>query len=96
MSGLIVLLIWLTKMLSSICVFSESKTNGFMLFEGRNSLTILGIHMLIMGVVAILLKRFMQVGGLYYAALFIMIVIVSNICIVLFNRYVPFLVNHKK
>jgi membrane protein implicated in regulation of membrane protease activity len=67
-----------------------------MLFEGRNSLTILGIHMLIMGVVAILLKRFMQVGGLYYAALFIMIVIVSNICIVLFNRYVPFLVNHKK
>jgi hypothetical protein len=58
-SGLIVLLVWLCKQLSSIKTLSESRINQFMLFEGRNSLTILGVHMLIMGVVAILLKRFM-------------------------------------
>lgn len=96
MSGLIVLLIWLCKLLSSIKIISESKINGFMLFEGRNSLTILGIHMLIMGVAGILLKRFVSVGGFYYLLLFTFIVIVSNICIWLFNRYVPFLVNHKR
>ena len=65
-----------------------------MLFEGRNSLTILGIHMLIMGVVGIILKKFMPVGSVYYLVLFTLIVIVSNICILLFNRYTPFLVNH--
>lgn len=66
-----------------------------MLFEGRNSLTILGVHMLIMGVVAILLKRFMAVDNIYYFLLFLAIVAISNVCVVLFNRYVPFLVNHK-
>ena len=96
MSGLIVFLIWLCKQLSSIRFFSESKINCFMLFEGRNSLTILGIHMLIMGVAGILLKRLMPVGGFFYLILFVFIVIASNICILLFNRFVPFLVNHKR
>ena len=95
MAGLFVILIWLCKQLSSIRMLSESRINQFMLFEGRSSLTILGVHMLIMGVVAILLKRLMPVGGLYYTFLFSIIVVISNICVVLFNRYVPFLVNHK-
>lgn len=76
-------------------MLSESKIHQFMLFEGRNSLTILGVHMLIMGVVAILLKRFMAVDNVYYFLLFLAIVSISNVCVVLFNRYVPFLVNHK-
>ncbi len=95
MAGLIVILMWLCKQLSSIKLLSESKIHHFMLFEGRNSLTILGVHMLIMGVVAILLKRFMAVDNIYYFLLFLAIVAISNVCVVLFNRYVPFLVNHK-
>lgn len=95
MSGLIVLLVWLCKQLSSSRVLSGLKMNKFMLFEGRNSLTILGVHMLIMGVVAILMKRLMPVGGLYYTFLFLIIVVISNLCVLFFNRYVPFLVNHK-
>ena len=66
-----------------------------MVFEGRNSLTILGVHMLVMGVMAILLKKIMPMGWSYYLILFVVIVVLSNICILLFNRYVPFLVNHK-
>lgn len=95
MSGLIVMLVWLCKQLSSIRMLSESRINHFMLFEGRNSLTILGVHMLIMGVVPIVLKRLMPAGGLYYTLLFLIIVVISNLCVLLFNRYVPFLVNHK-
>ena len=95
MSGLIVMLVWLCKQLSSSRVLSRLKMNKFMLFEGRNSLTILGVHMLIMGVVAILLKRLLSAGGLYYTLLFIIIVVISNLCVLLFNRFVPFLVNHK-
>lgn len=94
MSGLIVILVWLCKQLSAIKMVSESRINQFMLFQGRNSLTILGVHMLIMGVVAILLKRLMPIGWIYYTLQFITIVGISNICVVLFNRYVPFLVNH--
>lgn len=95
MAGLIVILMWLCKQLSSIRKLSESKIHQLMLFEGRNSLTILGVHMLIMGVVAILLKRFMAVDNVYYFLLFLAIVAISNVCVVLFNRYIPFLVNHK-
>lgn len=94
-TGLIVILVWLCKKLSSIRVLTELKIHQFMLFEGRNSLTILGVHMLIMGVVALLLTRLIPAGCLYYTILFSIIVVISNICVVLFNRYVPFLVNHK-
>lgn len=93
--GLIIVLVWLCKQLSSIKLISESKVCRFMAFEGRNSLTILGVHMLIMGMASVLLKHFIPVGGLFYLLLFFIILIVCNICIVLFNRYVPFLVNHK-
>lgn len=94
-SGLIVVLIWACKKLMTFRLISESKIGDFMVFEGRNSLTILGVHMLVMGVVAILLKKFLLRGGAYYLLLFVIIVVLSNICILLFNRYVPFLVNHK-
>lgn len=83
------------KKLMTFRLVSESKICKFMVFEGRNSLTILGVHMLVMGVMAILLKKIMPMGWSYYLILFVVIVVLSNICILLFNRYVPFLVNHK-
>ena len=94
MSGLIIVTIWLCMQLASIKHVSTMKAYAFLLFEGRNSLTILGVHMLIMGVAAILLKRFMTAGVLYDIFLFLIIVVFSNLCVVLFNNYVPFLVNH--
>lgn len=94
-TGLIVVFIWMCKKLMTFRLVSESKICKFMVFEGRNSLTILGVHMLVMGVMAILLKKIMPMGWSYYLILFVIIVVLSNICILLFNRYVPFLVNHK-
>lgn len=94
-TGLIVVFIWICKKLMTFRLVSESKICKFMVFEGCNSLTILGVHMLVMGVIAILLKKIMPMGWSYYLILFVIIVVLSNICILLFNRYVPFLVNHK-
>lgn len=94
--GLIVILIWLCKGLMSFKSFSESKMVRCVVFEGRNSLTILGLHMLAMGVIAILLKVLLPVGLLYHTLLFVLIVVVCNLFVFLFNRYVPFFVNHKK
>ncbi len=94
MSGLIIMAVWMCKKISSIKYISTLRPYAFLLFEGRNSLTILGVHMLIMGVAAILLKRFMTTGVLYDIFLFLIIVAFSNLCVILFNRYVPFLVNH--
>ena len=96
MSGLITLLIWLCKKISSINSLAESKTYSFILFEGSNSLTILGIHLIVMSVATILLRMILQEGIMYYILMFLVIIIVCNICIMLFNSYVPYLVNHKK
>ncbi len=95
MSGVIIVAIWLCQQLVSIKHVTSMRTYAFLLFEGRNSLTILGVHMLIMGVAAIILKRFMAAGVIYDIFLFLIIVAFSNLCVILFNRYVPFLVNHK-
>ena len=65
------------------------------LFEGRNSLTILGTHLVAMGGVKIMLNRFLAESISYWVMMFIFIVIVSNLTVVTFNRYVPYLVNHK-
>ena len=96
MSGLVILLIYICKKISSIGMLSELKSYRFLLFEGRNSLTILGIHLLVMSVASILLKHFISGGILYHAVLLTIVLIVCNICILLFNRYLPFLVNHKR
>lgn len=96
MAGLIVILVWFCKKLSSIRLLSESKIHQFMLFEGRNSLTILGVHMLIMAGVSLVLNRIMPQGWIFLIIQFVVVVFVSNICILLFNRFVPFLVNHKR
>ena len=95
-SGLIVILVWQCKLLSSIEKFSDSRTNQLMLFEGRNSLTILGVHMLFMAGVSLVLNRIVPHGWIFFIIQFVVVVFVSNICIFLFNRYVPFLVNHKR
>lgn len=92
--GLIVILIWLCKTLSSISWLLSSQTCKFMLFEGRNSLTILGVHMLFMGVAGLVMKHFIAEGVLYFFVLFLIVLVFSNISILIFNRYTPFLVNH--
>ena len=94
--GLVVLLVFFFEKLSSVRMLSESKIAEFICFEGRNSMTILGVHLLAKSVVIVLLERFMVKNGLFYLALFFIIAIISNICIFLFNRFVPSLVNHKK
>lgn len=96
MMGAIGILVWMAKRLFGNKYLTTLRLFSFVLFEGRNSITILGVHLLIMGVVSILLKRFMPIGVLYYLALFVIIVAGCNLCIILFNRYVPFLVNHKR
>lgn len=95
MMGAIGILVWMAKHLYGNNI-STSRLFDFVLFEGRNSITILGVHLLIMGVASILLKRILPIGVLYYLALFAIIVAGCNLCIILFNRYVPFLVNHKR
>lgn len=94
MMGLIGVMVSIGKYLSYIPSVWKTKFFKYILFEGSNSLTILGTHMLVMGVAAIFVKRFMTVGTVYYIVLFMIIVAASNVCIMLFNRYVPFLVNH--
>ncbi len=39
------------------------------------------------------LTRFMDEGIIYYIILFIVILVVCNICVFFFNKYTPFLVN---
>lgn len=94
MFGLIVICVWLCKWLSGFRKVSGASYYSFLLFEGQNSITILGVHLLVMGVAAIPLKRFLVEGWLYYTLMFLIIVVASNACILLFNRFVPFLVNH--
>ncbi len=93
--SLIIILIWGSKGLMNWRSFSNSIICKFILFEGKNSLTILGIHMLVQGIVGAILKQLFSSGTFYYILLFIIEVILCNVCIVLFNEYVPFLVNHK-
>lgn len=95
MSGLITLLLWLCKKISVTNPFSGSKAWRFLLFEGQNSLTILGTHLLVMSVNAVILGRFLPENVLYYVLQVLIIIVACNICILLFNRFVPFLVNHK-
>lgn len=95
MMGLIGILVWIVKFLSCIPSVRKRGIYKFLLFDGINSLTILGTHLLVMVTAAIFVKRFMTVGTVYYIVLFMIIVAASNVCILLFNRYVPFLVNHK-
>lgn len=65
-------------------------------FEGRNSMTILGVHMLIIPIEKMLLDRIHINGIVYYSILLFFVVVISNLAVWLFNRYVPFLVNHSK
>lgn len=95
MMGVIGVLVWTAKKLFDYNV-TNSRLCKFILFEGRNSLTILGVHLLVMGLAMLLLNRFLSVGTFYYLMLFIIIVAACNLCIVVFNCYIPFFVNHKR
>ena len=94
--GLIFLLIWISKQVESSKLHDGSFLYRFLLFEGKNSLTILGVHMLAQSFVGVILKRFMTVEFGYFIVLFLVELAICNLCVLLFNRYVPFLVNHHK
>lgn len=64
-------------------------------FEGRDSMTILGV-LLIIPIEKMLLDRIHINGIVYYSILLFFVVVISNLAVWLFNRYVPFLVNHSK
>lgn len=91
---LVLLLVYAFRFLSKF--FSEKKTlcHRFLLYEGKNSLTILGVHMLFQIALGIALKMVLPIGTSYYLLLFFLELIGCNIGVWLFNRYVPFLVNH--
>lgn len=91
------ILIWLCEMIARNEHVAKSGLFSFVQYEGRNSLTILGIHMLAIALVSkILVKIVAKASVVYYVALFVAVVLVCNVCVWLFNRYVPFLVNHRK
>jgi len=97
MLGVIGILAFVGKMLENNNMACKSKLYLFFLFEGRNSITILGVHLLAMGIITILMKQDCIVNNLilYYIMSFFVIVLICNVCIFLFNRYLPFFVNHK-
>jgi len=74
---------------------SQVKIVKFVLFEGVNSLTILGIHAVVQTALFMFLKVFLQPSVCFYVVAFILELIVVNICVIGFNRYVPYLVNKK-
>lgn len=92
--GLVFCLVYLTKSLLEFSKFEKIK--AFVSYEGKNSLTILGIHMLAIPVVSAVLGHFLKEGTNFYILLFVFVLLICNICVWLFNRYVPFLVNHTK
>ncbi len=82
-------------------VFTDHRCSGiyicrFLNFEGRNSLTILGTHMLIMKIVNVTSSRLFIPEFFMIILKFIFIVFLCNCCILFFNKYLPFCVNYKK
>lgn len=94
--GLVLMLVFYVKYFFSYNSVLELKLSRLLLFEGRNSITILGVHLIVMSVASNLLKDYLSNKSLYYLVLFVIVFIVSNICILLFNKYIPFFVNGKK
>lgn len=91
---LVLLLVYAFRSLSKFFSRQKAICHRFFLYEGKNSLTILGIHMLFQIVLGLALKMVLPVGTYYYLLLFVLELIGCNIGVWIFNRYVPFLVNH--
>ena len=81
---------WLASSLNGKAV---SLIRQFLLYEGKNSLTILGVHLLILRAFTLFANRFNL--DIHYALLFIFVCITCNVFIWLLNKYVPFLVGKK-
>ncbi len=74
----------------------DGAINRVVSFYGRNSLTVLGVHLLGMGACTAILPRFLTPGFLYYSVMFFLILVFCTFCICIFNRFCPVLVNSKK
>lgn len=93
--GLILILIIMFKELRFLRHDKLKLIRDFVTFEGRNSLTILGTHMIAMKLVHPVLERIIQDATILYFTKFIIVLLFCNCCILIFNKYIPFLVNHK-
>ena len=92
--GLVIILVYVVKFIDGFLILSKVPlTHKLIVFEGMNSLTILGVHMLAIPFGKIFLAKLNISGSMYFVLLFLFVTIVSNICVLLFNRYLPFFVN---
>ena len=87
--GFIVFLIVLAKRIPKVLI-----TRIFN-FYGRNSLTVLGVHVLGLSACKVILSHFLTPGLLYYIIMFILTIAFCTICIYVFKRFCPVLVNAK-
>lgn len=96
-SGLskVILLVFIFRKFENFCNKKLRFIHCFLLFEGKNSLTILGVHLLFQMVMGSFLMIVFPLGPAYWMSLFILLVIGCNASVMLFNRYVPFLVNQQ-
>lgn len=93
--GLVILIVYLGKLLNNY--LTHRGTNNlfciFILFEGKNSLTILGIHMLGVTFGKVALGHLSVNGFMYYGLLLLFVFVFSNLGVIIINRFLPFLVN---
>ena len=89
MIGLMVFLIVIAKRIHNGII------KRLIIFWGRNSITVLGIHILAMNACKVVLTHIMASSFLYYFIMFILIMTICTICIKIFNRCCPVLVNAK-
>lgn len=92
--GIIILLLIVSKVISELPPPTRLLVN-ILCFFGSNSLTVLGTHLIAMSIVKRILQLFMKEGPQYYVILFAVVVMSCTICIFIFNKYLPRLVNKK-
>ncbi len=89
MIGLIVFMIMFSQRIL------EGRVKNIVDFYGRNSLTVLGVHILGMYACKVMLPTIAS-SFLYYLSMFILIMVFCTVSIFIFNRFCPALVNAKK
>ena len=97
-SALIIILIEIAKRVGEKIKNHCRYVNRFLVYEGGNSLIILGVHFLLQPILFHAIKLLfgdMINAVLLYFLLFVLELIFCNICICLFSRYIPFFVNKK-
>lgn len=94
--GMIVLVVVVVKMIDTVFHDKYPVIRRFLIYQGQNSLTILGTHLIAIGTFGIIMDKLCIKGLAFYLLLFIVVLLFSNLCVVIFNKYVPFMVNHNK